>query len=287
MLTRVFVYGSLMKGQGNHRIVKRYVRSVSPATMRGWMFNTGYYPAVATGGGTVRGQVLELDPPERAYAAMDILEGFEGPGHPKNLYERIETTVRLASGEDVECCAYVAPDRTKAALAREAALMPDGAWGEAPSSRLYFAYGSCMSEASFGETARRYERIGPALLPGYRVAFTKHSGKWNGAVADIVPTTAEDAMEGVLYVLPDDQLEALDAREGANLTPPVYRRKEVSVVVDGLTLPAFTYEVVEKLAEERAPSDAYAQTILEGAKSLSAGYVGRLVERMRALQSKK
>ncbi|WP_274362838.1 gamma-glutamylcyclotransferase [Paenibacillus thermotolerans] len=283
MDNKVFVYGSLQKGMGNHRIVQRYVRSVQNASMRGWMFNLGCYPGVVVGSGVVHGQLLELSQPERALSAMDILEGFQEPEHPRNLFERVKTIVSLDHGQTAECFAYILHDRNKAEICESAAFLPSGKWGCERELRLYIAYGSCMSEASFSETVANYTRLGRAELEGYRVGFTKYSAKWGGGVADLLPAPGE-TMEGVLYLLPADEIEPLDEREGANLVPPAYRRTNISVSVDGMRLPAFSYEVADKSKREIAPSDAYMCTILDGTNVLSGAYAVRLREAMNRLR---
>jgi gamma-glutamylcyclotransferase (GGCT)/AIG2-like uncharacterized protein YtfP/cation transport regulator ChaC len=254
---KVFVYGSLKQGLGNHRIIKRYVRTVRNASMRGWMFNLGYYPAVVTGCGVVLGQLLELDHPDKAFRAMDILEGFQEPKHPRNLYERVKTSVILENGETEECFAYLFPDQNKGDVSRNAVFLPGGLWeGNQMQQRLYFAYGSCMSPSSFSETVPRHTRIGKAVLKNYRVGSTKYCEKWGGGVADLIPAP-DTTTEGILYLLPEEEINFLNAREGANQIPPSYRRVDISIDIDEIQLPAFTYEVVAKSEAEIAPSDAY------------------------------
>lgn len=287
MENKVFVYGTLKQGLGNHRIIKKYVRSSQNAIMRGWMFNLDFYPGVVLGNGIVHGQLLELDMPEKAFSAMDILEGYQEPEHPRNLYERVKTTVTLENGEMVECFVYIMHERNKAELSKNATLMQSGMWDVAARKmQLYFAYGSCMSEASFSETVKSFSRIGMAELKGYRVGFTKYSSKWGGGVADLLSVPGE-TMEGVLYLIPEAEAESLDVREGANLNPPMYRRVGVTITVDGMQLPAFTYEVVAKSEQEISPSDDYMNTILDGTDILSEDYVERLKKYMALLHKSK
>ncbi|MEW9031758.1 MAG: gamma-glutamylcyclotransferase family protein [Planifilum fimeticola] len=127
----------------------------------------------------------------------------------------------------------------------------------------YFAYGSCMDEASFRSTVggKNYEVMGRAILPGYRLAFTLWSDKWQGGVADLLPSP-KDEVEGVLYKLHPSAQDPLDRREGVPLGR--YRRMEVEVVWKGERVRAMTYSVVHKAPAEMAPSPSYRRAILNG-----------------------
>lgn len=127
----------------------------------------------------------------------------------------------------------------------------------------YFAYGSCMDEESFRSTVgeENYEVMGRAILSDYRLAFTLWSDKWQGGVADVVPSPG-DEVEGVLYKLHPSAQAPLDRREGVPLGR--YRRLAVEVAWEGERVRAMTYSVVHKAFEEIAPSPSYRRAILNG-----------------------
>ena len=77
----------------------------------------------------------------------------------------------------------------------------------------YFAYGSNMACSQIGERCPDAEVVGPARLPGYRLAFTRYSEGWRCGVADAVPCKGADVW-GVLYLISDKDLIRLDDREG-------------------------------------------------------------------------
>jgi gamma-glutamylcyclotransferase (GGCT)/AIG2-like uncharacterized protein YtfP len=90
---RVFVYGTLLTGESNHRIAAPFVRSVEPGAVRGTLYDVGPYPALVVGGeddGTVAGEWLTVTEP--GLRAMDALEEYYGPGDPRNDYERVRIT---------------------------------------------------------------------------------------------------------------------------------------------------------------------------------------------------
>ena len=90
----VFVYGTLLRGEGNHRLLSR-ARFVGPArtapTYR--MHSLGGFPGVVAGGSqSIVGEVFEVN--EAELAALDRLES-----HPR-FYRR--TPIQLADGTDAE-----------------------------------------------------------------------------------------------------------------------------------------------------------------------------------------
>lgn len=92
--TRVFVYGTLRVGQGNHHLLAHApMIGLDRTPARYTLVDLGAFPAVVVGGATaVVGEVFEVD--AATLARLDRLEG-----HPR-FYQR--TTVRLASGRRAE-----------------------------------------------------------------------------------------------------------------------------------------------------------------------------------------
>lgn len=146
----------------------------------------------------------------------------------------------------------------------------------------YFAYGSCMSPDDLARDVEEFQLIGPALVRGFRLGFTRWSRTRRGGVADLVPDP-DGVVEGVLYRLPAEQLPALDEREGA---PEHYRREHIRVETPGGQVfeDVVTYVVVDKAAEDIPPHPDYGDTILRGAEAyLSRPYVAQLRETLRQL----
>ena len=89
-MTKVFVYGSLRKGHGNHGLLHsaKFLRQdiTSPEFT---MYDLGAFPAVTTEGGTaIHGELYEVD--DETFQRLDILEGYP------DFYDRM----LLSFGED-------------------------------------------------------------------------------------------------------------------------------------------------------------------------------------------
>ena len=94
MNARVLVYGTLLRGESNHRLLTRSRYLGEAATSDGFaLFDLGAFPGmVRAREGAVVGELYEVDVP--TLAALDALEG-----HP-SFYVRTE--IRLASPMDAE-----------------------------------------------------------------------------------------------------------------------------------------------------------------------------------------
>jgi len=113
-VTRVFVYGTLLSGEPNHRLL-RGARLVGAARTqpRFTLYDYGPFPALASKGRrAVAGEVYEVDAP--MLAALDRLEG-----HPR-FYRR--TPIALDCGARVE--AYLFPNGRLAGLP----IIESGCW---------------------------------------------------------------------------------------------------------------------------------------------------------------
>lgn len=115
-LLPVFVYGTLRTGQHNAPLLAGRVHHVTPAHLPGVdLHDAGGYPfAVPTDNPANRatgvvGELVYLTPDTaaEALAVLDQLEGYRGPGHPGNLYDRVRVTV-LAAGRRTSAWVYLA-----------------------------------------------------------------------------------------------------------------------------------------------------------------------------------
>jgi cation transport regulator ChaC len=105
--------------------------------------------------------------------------------------------------------------------------------------------------------------LGPARLPGYRLAFTRRSVRTGTGVADIL-ADADGETWGVLYELDARDRDALDEKEGLGWA---YVHMTVAVgTADGVVREALAYTVKQKEPAAVRPSAAYLQRLLRAAR---------------------
>ncbi|MCI3918760.1 gamma-glutamylcyclotransferase [Paenibacillus sp. TRM 82003] len=299
---KVFVYGTLLRGESNNSLLRQARLCSEQAKVRGALLDTGDgYPALvlerfaaeqavpeseaaADGapfdrtnlGDWVYGELYAVD--EATLAALDELEDYFGPGDARNLYDR--ERVKVTSDTEVqEAWTYTF------GLGRTAGLrsIPLGDWrvdrrlrelsfGEG--SLLYFAYASCMDDRRFlaqGAAAWFRDEAGRGSLAGYRLRFT--CKRPDGGRADLLEEGG--VAEGKLYRVGQNAIDYLWQREGVEAgayRPVIVRVREAA----GGAVEALTFFVREK-EEETAPPPIYMEEILRGAKPVvSAAYYKEL-----------
>lgn len=73
-LSKVFVYGTLLKGFGNHRLMSTS-KYLGNATLEGFdMFSLGAFPVISPGKGRIAVELYEVD--EGVMSSLDRLEGY-------------------------------------------------------------------------------------------------------------------------------------------------------------------------------------------------------------------
>lgn len=114
MAHRVFVYGTLLAGEPNHRVLAGARFSGPARTLPAFeLVSLGPYPAMVPGGATaVVGEVYEVD--DAGLARLDWLEGYP------DLYDR--DVIDLADG--TRAIAYLQRPAQAAGLPR----IPSGEW---------------------------------------------------------------------------------------------------------------------------------------------------------------
>lgn len=94
-----FVYGTLLPGEPNHDLFLRGRTSVERAAVlpRALLYDGPGYPYAIDGHGRVHGTLLTAAPGVygELLGLLDHLEEYLGPGHPRNLYERVIREVEL------------------------------------------------------------------------------------------------------------------------------------------------------------------------------------------------
>ncbi|WNF26902.1 gamma-glutamylcyclotransferase family protein [Streptomyces sp. C11-1] len=147
-----FVYGTLLPGEPNHDLFLRgRTTGERPAVLpRALLYDGPGYPYAIDGHGRVHGTLLVAAPGVygELLGLLDHLEEFLGPGHPRNLYERVVREVESApdpaaggaggptggTGESVQAWVYLAAAAVTRSLRTGGVLIPEGRWitGRAP-----------------------------------------------------------------------------------------------------------------------------------------------------------
>lgn len=126
-----FVYGTLLPGQRNHdRFLLGRAAREEPALLPGALLYEGPgYPYAVEGHGEVHGALVV--PAPGAYGELlgllDQLEEYLGPGHPRNLYERVARGVRV-EGATATAWVYFASAAVTRSLRTGGTRVPGGNW---------------------------------------------------------------------------------------------------------------------------------------------------------------
>ncbi|OKI70367.1 hypothetical protein AMK14_14480 [Streptomyces sp. TSRI0445] len=136
-----FVYGTLLPGEPNHDLFLRgRTAGERPAVLpRALLYDGPGYPYAIEGHGRVHGTLLVAAPGVygELLGLLDHLEEFLGPGHPRNLYERVVREVELpgtGDGGSVRAWVYLAATAVTRSLRTGGVRIPEGRWvtGRAP-----------------------------------------------------------------------------------------------------------------------------------------------------------
>jgi gamma-glutamylcyclotransferase len=152
-----------------------------------------------------------------------------------------------------------------------------GAAHEAPSGAdfVWFVYGSSLDREAFaawagehGYAAPDFSRAVPARLEGWRLSFDVVSRFWGGAVGSLAAATGA-RVEGLAVPMPGKARGLADHKEGA--ISGLYQPMEVDVapLAGGGLIRAAAYVASpgRRLASEQAPSPAWLDAVLRGARS--------------------
>ena len=271
---QVFVYGTLLPEQSNHRLIEQYVVHRQHGQVGAILFDNGAFPyAMLSDNHVAVGEWLSFRDEDRqeVMRRLDQLEGYSGEGYANNHYDRVIVKDLV---KDVEGWVYmVHPDSPRGKrIAEQYPVIVSGNWTKRE-KMLYFAYGSCMSADSFLYTCPDARREGVGFLPNHRMMFaTNNRRRLDSGVATVVQDKKEKVM-GALWQVNDNDHRALRRREGA---PYVYSEKwGVARVVLTLQaemklevkMPIFYYTLNVPWVIRR-PSEFYLETIKRGKREL-------------------
>lgn len=145
----------------------------------------------------------------------------------------------------------------------------------------YFAYGSNMAPNVIVTLCPGSRFLGAACLADYRLAFTRRSRKTGTGVADIVQAPGQTVW-GVLYEIRDDELAAIDRKEGYDWA---YTRivLPVRLRVGGPERTAVIYTVRSKDPTEIPPSRQYLDRIIAAARR--RGLPGTYIQQLESVST--
>jgi hypothetical protein len=136
-----------------------------------------------------------------------------------------------------------------------------------------FAFGSNMCSGRFRAYGVSPEAAGrAAVLPGYRLLFNKKSTDDKSGKANVAADAGSDVW-GVLYAVPDGDLDKLDKGEGG------YRRVRLFLrLVDNTSIDAWVYVAKKPKDDPLRPYTWYKRFLVEGARehSLPEDYIAEL-----------
>lgn len=265
-MEKVFVYGTLMKGHGNDRLLKDS-NFIGKAKLDGYGLYcvTPYYPGIIRKNkSAVRGEVYEVDS-----ATLKRLDSLECAG---TLYSRKQELCTMEDGSlqqvyfynwlgDIDEKDYVPVEFTP----WDTDVLSHAKSGIGKEYFYLFAYGrycnvreirKLMKEAVID---KEEEIIGVGIYNNHRLAFTRKKSNGHGAL-DIIPSEGDYAL-GVIYRMPVEILPNLDRKEGR---PSCYDREAIQVTCGERTITAQAYFVVDKHQEEVMPDEEYYSTVLQG-----------------------
>lgn len=127
-MTKVFVYGTLRKGEDNAGYLTDAIEVSLSAVTGGRLVDTGFgYPALVRedeADTQVRGELYEVE--DGTLRELDRLEDYYGPGDRRNEYERVRVQVETEWGS-FDAWAYV---YAKPGDLAEAEIIEDGDWAK-------------------------------------------------------------------------------------------------------------------------------------------------------------
>ena len=106
MTAHLFVYGTLMSGGENHRLLAGRAELIGPGRMRGRLFLVDYFPGLVDSGDPaeiVVGEVWRLDEPD----LLRMLDEFEGCVEAPPLFVRASRPVAMDGNGTLTAWVYL------------------------------------------------------------------------------------------------------------------------------------------------------------------------------------
>jgi len=137
-ITRIFVYGTLLKGMGNHDRFCGDALTIESAVTTGRLYHLPYgFPAMFDSpDGQVFGEAMTFPDIEKTIEAMDYLEGYRPAG--RCHYLRIAKPVSILSKNMTALAwVYVYPEERLEEIKRTGEMVSGGCWRKHISTRKH------------------------------------------------------------------------------------------------------------------------------------------------------
>ena len=258
---KVFVYGTLMKGETNHGFL-RHSTFLAKTVIEGYdMYNVGLFPAIIAGDGLIIGEVYSV--PVEDMPSIDSLEG-EG-----SLYAKKCARVTL-NGKTEFAFVYVYLDDCSG-LEKIASWKEHVWYVSYGSNMLYESFMRYIVGGSYGPSAYRApcdDASLPVAVKTVEIPFDMYFGNlssWGGGVS-FLDTTKKGKSLGVAYLITKEQFKHVSCEENGGRCPGDGEWYEDVIdlePVDGFEVKTITNN---DLRPYNSPSPAYLDVLFKGIK---------------------
>lgn len=228
-MANVFVYGTLMKGHGNHRNFLSQSEFLGSGEITGYaMYEVSSFPGIVPESGeNVKGEIYEVD-----QATLRRLDYLEGEG---SLYNRKQVEV-LVKDKLVRAWTYVWNNEVKGT---EKVNYNDQPWrgkNRMPVNKQYVWY-ACYGSNLLKERFMHYIKGGVCRFNGasysgckdksepledrpciikHELYFGNSSGKWDGGGVAFLTPTRDETVEtlGRMFLISEEQFKDVQSQEG-------------------------------------------------------------------------
>ena len=257
---KVFVYGTLMKGERNHHFLEDS-KLLGASSVEGYdMYNVGWFPAIIRGDSRILGELYEVSQED-----MPSIDALEGEG---SLYRR---RCEITKGNEI---AYLYEYLDDTSGLERISSWKDYVW--------YVSYGSNMLYERFltyieggafedggsynfpcSNTSEPVERR--TIEIPHDMYFGNNSGSWNGCGVSFLDTSRKGHALGVAYLITREQFEHVAAEENCGRFPDGYGNwyEDINTLgeMDGFEMVTITNN---ELRPYEKPCEEYLNTLKRG-----------------------
>lgn len=261
---KVFVYGTLMRGEGNHDYLNNST-CLSKATAEGYdMYDVGWYPAIIPGDNLIIGELYQV--PKDDMASIDMLEG---EGH---LYFKKCEIVTDSEGKTTFAFIYLYLGDCSS-LKKIASWNNEYVWYVSYGSNMLRERFMCYIEGGSFEGSRYRQPCEDTTPPvavktveiPYDMYFGNESGSWENGGVSFIDTSKEGNALGVAYLITKKQFSHVAKEENGGRFPKSgYRWYED--IIDIGTMDGFKVKTItnNNLRDYNDPCSKYKNILCRG-----------------------